>query len=184
MIKKITKSLLFTLILFIGVLTITGCKKDPTANFKNPKTIEYTTSKGTIKLTYDDDGSYTVDKNDPYVILKNKEKNFRIDIDYSNSTVKQQETTKENFKKDKDYKIIDDLEYNGYKGYVMIQKEYTTANLYLVLDEENDIVSNIKVSPVMTSEAIKELDKGTKPEDVLFNQSTVQEILNTVQYEK
>ena len=184
LLKKSCKILLVALVLFAGLFIITGCKKDPTAEFKNPKTIEYKTEKGTIKLTYDDDGNYEVENNNPYVILKNKDNNFRIDIDYSNNTVKQQNISKENFKKDKNYTIVDDLEFNGYKGYAMIQNEYTTANIYLILDEENDIISNIKISPVMTSEATKELDNGTKPKDVLFNQEKVQQILKTVQYEK
>ena len=182
--RKGYKKLLVALVLFVGLFVITGCKKDPTAGFKNPKTIEYKTDKGTIKLSYDDDGNYDVEKNDPYVILRYRNKNFRIDIDYSNNTVKQQNTTKENFKKDKNYTIIDNLDFNGYKGYAMVQNEYTTTNVYLVLDEENDIISNIKVSPIMTSVATKELDKGTKPADVLFNQEIVQQILKTVQYEK
>ena len=184
--KKIFKTLLITLILFIGVVIISGCDKkdDPTKNFKNPKTIEYKTEKGTIKLTYDDDGTYEVDKNDPYVILKNKDDNFRIDIDYSNNTVKQQESSKENFKKDKNYTIIDGLDFNGYKGYAMVQNQYTTTNVYLVLDEEEDIISNIKVSPVMTSIVTEKLDKGTKPEKVLYYNEKVQQILKTVEYEK
>lgn len=182
--SKKFKALIFILVLFVGVITITGCKKDPTAGFKNPKTIQYKTSKGTLKLTYDDDGTYNVEKNDPYVILRNRDNNFRIDMDYDNSTVKEQQTTKENFKKNKDYIIIDDLELNGYKGFAMIQKEYTTTNIYLVLDEKNDIISNIKVSPVITSDATDKLKKGTKPEDVVFNQEKVQQILKTVQYEK
>ena len=181
--KKYMK-LLLVVVLAVALVAVTGCDKDPAASFKNPKTIKYTTDKGTISLTYDDDGSFEVDENDPYVVLKNKGKNFRIDMDFSNSTVKEQETTRDNFKKDKDYLIIENLEYRGYKGYAMVQKEYTTTNLYLVLDEANDIVSNIKVSPVMTSTATDELEKGKKPEDVLFNQETVQQILKTVKYEK
>lgn len=178
--------LLLVFILSISLLIVTGCEKknDPTAGFKNPKTIQYKTEKGTLTLTYDDDGTYEVEKNNPYVILKNKEANFRIDMDYSNNTVKQQQTSKENFKKDKKYTIIDNLEFNGYKGYAMIQNEYTTTNVYLTLDEESEVISNIKVSPVMTSEATKKLDKGTKPEDVLFNQKKVQQILKTVTYKK
>ena len=184
--KKYIK-LLIVFVLLISLVAVTGCgnkKDDPTADFKNPKTISYKTDKGTIKLTYDDDGTYEVEKNDPYVILRNRDNNFRIDIDYSSNTVKQQNTSKENFKKDKNYTIIDDLEFNGYKGYAMVQNEYTTTNVYLILDEENDVVSNIKVSPIMTSDATKELDKGTKPEKVLFKQEKVQQILKTVQYEK
>ena len=58
--KNYKKTLLF-LILFIGLTTITGCiKRNPTAKFKNPKTIEYKTDKGSIKLSYDDDGNPTL----------------------------------------------------------------------------------------------------------------------------
>ena len=183
--KRSLKNLMLLFVFFVGVVALTGCNNDdPTKNFKNPKTIEYKTEKGTIQLTYDDDGTYEVDKNDPYVVLKNKEGNFRIDMDFSNNTVEQQESSKENFKKDKNYTITDNLEFRGYKGYAMTQNEYTTTNVYLILDEANDIVSNIKVSPVMTSLATDELDKGTKPVDVLFNQEKVQQILKTVKYVK
>ena len=176
--------LLLVLVMVATVFVAAGCSNDPAAKFKNPKTIEYKTEKGTIQLTYDDDGTYEVDKNDPYVVLKNKDANFRIDMDFSNNTVKEQETSKANFKKDKNYTITDNLKFNGYSGYAMTQNQYTTTNIYLVLDEKNDIVSNIKVSPVMTSTATEELDKGTKPVDVLFNQEKVQQILKTVKYVK
>lgn len=177
--KKYIK-ILSILVLFAAIFVVTGCNNnDPTKDFKNPKTIEYKTDKGTMKLTYDDDGTYEVVKNDPYVTLKNKDANFRIDMDYSSNTVKQQETAKENFKKDKNYTIIDNLKYRDYEGYAMIQNEYGTANVYLTLDKDNDIISNIKVSAVITK------DFGSKkPEDVYFNQEKVQQILKTVQYEK
>ena len=182
--KNYKKTLLF-LILFIGLTTITGCiKRNPTAKFKNPKTIEYKTDKGSIKLSYDDDGTYEVYKNIPYIVLKNKDSNFRIDIDYSNNTIKQQEESKKLFKKNSKYLIIDNIKFNGYKGYAMVQKQYTTTNIYLVLDKKNNIISNIKVSPVITSNAIKELNKKTKPEDVLYKQEKVQQILKTIQYKK
>ena len=117
--KKGLKRLVLLFVLLVGVLALTGCEEDPTKGFKNPKTIEYKTEKGTIQLTYDDDGTYEVETNDPYVVLKNKENNFRIDMDYSNNTVEQQNTSKENFKKDKNYTITDNLEYRHYKGYAM-----------------------------------------------------------------
>ncbi len=185
--RQCLKTLLVALILLFGVGSLTGCNKknDPTAGFKNPKIIEYKTEKGTIQLTYDDDGSYEVTENDPYVILKNADNNFRIDIDYSNNTVKQQETAKENFAKDtKNYTVIKNVELNGYEGYTMVSKNYTTANVYLYLDKDNDIISNIKVSPVKTSDAEKELNNGKKAEDVLYNQEKVMQILKTVKYVK
>ena len=179
------KTLLLILVLFVGLITVTGCDKlkNPAAGFKNPRSITYKSEKGTLKLTYDDDGTYEVIKNDPHETLKNKNANFRIDMEFSNNTLKQQETAKANFKKDKRYTIID-VEFNGYKGYAMVQNEFTTTNIYLTLDEKSEVISNIKVSPVMTNDAVKKLDSGTKPEDVLFNQEKVQKILKTVQYEK
>lgn len=175
--------LLFVLVIAISLVAVTGCNAKVTvkggiADFKNPKSIKYKTDKGTMKLTYDDDGTYEVVENDPYVTLKNKDGNFRIDMDYSSNTIKQQEQSKNNFKKDKNYTIIDDLEYNGYKGYAMIQNEYGTANIYLTLDEKNEVISNIKVSAVTTEEI-----KG-KPEDAYFNNKKVQKTLKTLEYKK
>ena len=66
----------------------------------------------------------------------------------------------------------------------MVSKNYTTANVYLYLDKDNDIISNIKVSPVKTSDAEKELNNGKKAEDVLYNQEKVMQILKTVKYVK
>ena len=180
--KKGLKTLLVCALVFT-VFVSTGCEKDPAASFKNPKTIEYKTEKGTTKLTYDDDGTYEEVKSGNYITLKNKDGNFRIDIDYAKSTVEEQEKTKENFSKSTNHTIID-VELNKYKGYVMIDKKYTTAIAYLYLDKENDVVSYIKVSPIMTSNALKELENGTKAEDVLYNQEKVQQILKTVKFEK
>jgi len=177
--------LLAVLLLFVGLFVITGCKNDdPTKNFKNPKSISYTTTKGTIKLTYDDDGTYEVVKNDPYVTLKNKDENFRVDIDYNNNTIEQIKKTKEAWKKDKRYTIIDNVKYGIYEGFVQIDNTYATAILYLYLDEESDVLSYIKVSPVMSSPAEEEIKNGKKPEDVFYNNEKVQQILKTVQYDK
>lgn len=183
--KKGFKSIF--LVIFAVLLLMTGCNKndDPNANFKNPKKIEYKTKKGTIQLTYDDDGTYEVTKNDPYVTLRNRDSKFRIDMDYEDSTVEQQEKTIENFGKDtENYTIIKNVNFNGYKGNVMISKKYATANVYLYLDENSDIISNIKVSAIMTSDVTDALDKGKKAEDILYNQEKVQQILKTVKYIK
>ena len=184
--KRGLKTLLVAFVLLVGIISLTGCNKknDPTAGFKNPKTIEYKTDKGTIQLTYDDDGGYEVTENDPYVILKNEDDNFRIDIDYSNNTVKQQETSKTNFAKDTTNYTIKDVEFNNYKGYTMVSKKYATSNIYLYLDKNNDIISNIKVSSLKTSDTEKELNNGKKAEDVLYNLKKVQQILKTLKYVK
>lgn len=184
---KKSLSLLLVLFLAITVFAVTGCtkKNDPTASFKNPKTIKYKTDKGTIELTYDDDGTYEVVKNDPYVTLKNSDGNFRIDMDYSNNTVEGQKKTMDNFAKDtENYKVFKNVSFNGYDGNVMVSKKWATTNVYLNLDKENDIVSNIKVSPVMSSKATEKLESGKKAEDVLYKQAKVQQILKTVKYTK
>ena len=181
--KKNLKALI-ALVLVFTVFVCTGCEKDPASSFKNPKTIEYKTEKGTTKLTYDDDGTYEEEKSGNYVILRNRDNNFRIDIDYAKNTVKQQESAKENFAKNSNYTIIDNVEFNKYKGYIMIDNRYTTAIAYLYLDKENDVVSYIKVSPIKSTDAMKEVENGKKAEEVLYNQEKVQQILKTVKYEK
>ena len=141
------RKLLLLLVLFVGIIFMTGCSKknDPTAGFKNLKSIEYKTDKGKITLWYDDDGTYEVVKNDPYVTLKNADGNFRVDIDYSKNTTKSQEISKTNFAKDKNYTIIDNVKFRDYDGYIMIDNRYATAIAYLYLDKENDII-NVKIN--------------------------------------
>lgn len=183
--KKSLKTLL--LVVLVGtILTATGCNKkdETTANFKNPKTIQYKTEKGTIKLTYDDGGNYEVIKNSPYVILKNSSNNFRIDTDFSKNTVKEQEKSKETFSKIKNYKILDNIKFGEYEGYIQIDNKFATAIVYLYLDKEKDVISYIKINPVNTNDAIKEIDSGKKAEDVLYKQEKVQQILKTIKYEK
>lgn len=183
--KKYIK-VLSILVLFATIFVVTGCEKkdDPTKDFKNPKTIEYKTDKGTLKLTYDDNGEYEVTNNDPYVTLRNTKEGYRIDMDYSNNTVEQQNKSKGYFEKDSKYTIVDNVKFRDYEGYTQIENTYGTANVYLTLDKDNDVVSNIKVSGIRSSEVADKISEGTKPEDALYNLESVQQILKTVQYEK
>ena len=179
--KKI--NLLLVAILFVGLFAFTGCKEDPTKDFKNPKTITVE-KKGTTKITYDDDGTYEEDTSYDAKVLKNKEKDFRLYFEYADLTTKDAKTRMENFSKDKNYKVIKDVEFNGYKGFVLIQKEYGTTQVYLYLDEANDVVFTIQISPMNSSDYENGLKDGTNPEDALYKKDKVQEILKTITYEK
>ena len=172
------------LILLVSVLIIAGCEKNPTASFKNPKEIEYNTDKGSIILTYDDNGNYEEETSGYYKILKNRKENFRIDMDYAKSTVKQQKTAMKNFDKLDRYTVIKDVKFGKYSGDVLIDDKYTTAILYLYFDKKNNIISYIKISPLRTNDAMKEIEKGSKAENVLYNKEEVQKILKTIKYVK
>lgn len=170
----------YIFILVLYLLLVTGC--DNKSNFKNPKVIEYKSDKGSIQLTYDNDGKYREETSGDYKILLNKDNNFRIDMYFMNNTTKkQQEESKKSFSKSSKYTIID-VNIGGYDGYALIDNKYTTAIVYLYLDK--DVISYIKISPIKTIEAIKELEKGKKSEDVLYNQKKIQSILKTIKYTK
>lgn len=173
------KKYLYIFILVFSLLLVTGCGKN---NFKNPKEIKYTSDKGSIQLTYDDNGKYVEEASGEYKILKNKDNNFRIDFYFvNNTTIKEQKKVKENFSKSKKYTVID-VNIGGYDGYTLIDNKYATAIVYLYFDE--DVVSYIKISPIKTIDVIKELEKGKKSEDVLYNKENIQSILKTIKYTK
>ena len=180
--KKI--NLLLVAILFVGVFALTGCKKDPTKDFKNPKTITVETKKGTTKITYDDDGTYEEDESYDAKVLKNKDNDFRLYFEYADLTTKDAKTRLENFSKDKNYKIIKDVEFNGYKGFALTQKTYGSTQVYLYLDEAKDVVFVIQISPMNSSDYEKGIKEGTNPEDALYKKEKVQQILKTITYEK
>ena len=177
-------SVLFIAILLVGVLTITGCKKDPTKDFKHPKTITVETKKGKTEITYDDNGNYEEDESMGAKILKNQKDDFRLYFEYADLTTKDAKTRLENFSKDKNYKIIKEVEFNGYKGFALIQKTYGTTQVYLYLDEANDVVFVVQVSPMNSSDYENGIKEGTNPADALYNKTKVQQILKTITYTK
>lgn len=177
-------NILLVAIFLVGILSLTGCKNDPTKDFKNPKTISLKTSKGTTNISYDDDGSYEEAESTDSKILKNSDNNFRITFEYKDLTVKDAKTRESNFKKDKNYKVISDVEFNGYKGFVLVDKRYASSQVYLYLDEEKNVVLSAQVSPMKTTETEEELKKASNPEDVLYNKKQVQQILKTITYTK
>ncbi len=177
--KKNIKIILAVFVLLVGLFAVTGCEKDPTKGFKNPKTITLKGKKGTLEVTYDDDGSYEESdySSGDGKILKNADKNFRFGIEFLNKTVKELEQTKGYLKKDSKREVLD-VEYRKYKGFVAIDQDWGTADVYLYLDEENDVTVNLRVSP-NRSERVK---NAKEAKDLIFGQETVQEILRTVKY--
>ena len=174
----------FTLVLVIALaFIITGCNNDnPASSFKNPKDLSITKDKTKVSITYDDDGTYRVNKvNKSDKVLISSEKGFRIELMYGTQNVKQQKKYKKYADNDKNYTVIDNVKFGRYEGYVSIHKEYATADLFLYLDK--DVVTNIRISTTKSSDVEKAL-KTKSAEDVLYNKSEVQQILKTIKYEK
>ena len=181
--KKNIKVILIILLIPLLIFT-TGCNKDNQKN-KNHQVVEYKTDKGIIQLTYKDNGDYSLINSKTYVSIKNNKKNIRIDIDLSKNTIKQQENAKKTLDIAYDnYQIIDNIKFNNYKGYATISNKNIIAHVYLYLDEKEDVVSNIIISPIKKSITEKEIESGKKIEDILYNNEEVQEILNTIKYIK
>ncbi len=176
------RKILKIFVLFIGLVLITGCNKNNEKNnFKNPKTIFYEDIQGKIQLTYEDDGTFTYSKSEN--TLKNEKENFRISLSFGTNTIEDQEKIKEKTSKDA-YDIIDKVKFNGYEGYVAIDKKYATATVILYIDKKEDTVILIKVSPMQSLKAQEKINKGKKPKEVIYQLDNVQKILNTVKYEK
>ena len=174
----------FTLaLLVVFVFIITGCNSDdPTSNFKNPKDLSITKNKTEVSITYDDDGTYRVNKvNKSDKVLISSKKEFRIELMYGTQNVKQQKKYKKYAANDKNYNVIDNVEYGKYKGYVSISRKYATADLFLYLDKNT--VTNIRISTTKSSKVEKAL-KTKEAQDVLYNRQEIQDILNTIKYKK
>ena len=171
------------LVLSIGVLFVTGCEEDPTKDFKNPKVITVSSDKGSVEVTYDDDGGYEIDESGDEKILKNKDNNFRFSFEFVSDSIKDLKTRRDNFSKDSKYEVISDVEFRGNKGYVIIDKTYATAQVYLFLDESNDVAFLAKISDMSTSKTEEDIkSKGAK--DAIYNTEKVQQILKTIKYIK
>ena len=179
--KKI--NLFLVAVLVLGVFALTGCKEDPTKNFKNPKEITIKSSKkGETIVTYDDDGNYEVETYGDEKLLKNSEADFRITFRYATDTLKQVKDKETNFKKDKNWKVVSDLEYNGYKAFALISKTNASAEVYVFLDEDNEAVLRVNVSHMKSHDYDKEIKKD--PAKLLFDKEKVQQTLKTVKYSK
>ena len=176
--KKILKTLF---ILTIIIVISAGCeKKDPLLkNFKNPKTIEFESDKGKIEISYDDDGNYeeqdyTSEK--PGKILKNKEENFRIALEFYEQSSKELDKTKNLLEQANSRKIFD-VEFRGIKGFASISKQDGTTDIFLYAYHKNDIIINIRISSLEKREITE-----NNVEDILYNNEKVQQILKTIKY--
>lgn len=172
------KRLLLVLVLLVGIFSLTGCKEKE-IKFKNAKTFSVNGEKGIISVQYDDDGTYELI--DDGKVLKNTEGNFRYSFEFGKNKIEQQEKIKEAMKKRESY-YIEDVEYGGYKGYIVVDKNYASTQVILYADTGNDTILLLKISPVQSLEANKKIKEGVEPKDVLFNQEKVQKSLKTIKY--
>ena len=175
-------TIIITLLL---VFIITGCGKDKiVSKFKHPKTITISNNKSKVSLTYDDNGKYDADKvSKKEIILTNTSKNFRIDFMYGNQSIEKQKKSMRYAKADGRLLVLNNIIFNKYSGYVSINRKYGTSDIYLYMNKDTDTVVNIRISTTNTTKILKEL-KTSDPEEVLFEQDYIQDILETVEYKK
>ena len=192
--KKSATKIIFAIVLVVGIFTLTGCgkkkaetKKEETkasSKFKNPKAIKLESDKGTVEVTYEDDGSIEESSAGSDQILKNADQNFRIFFEYGKKDVESQEKQKENYKKSESYDVIEDVKFGGYEGFAAVDKKYGTTQVFLYLDKENNVILVAKVSPVQSAKAAEAVESAKSAADVLYNLDDVQEILETITYKK
>lgn len=170
------------IIILLLVFTLTGCSNVFSGKFKNPTTVTISKNNTKISLTYDDNGKYDEDEiSNSEVVITNSDKKFRIDFMYGSGSVKRQKKLIKYAKANNKLIVIDNIKFNGYKGYVTINKKYGTANIYLYMDDS--IVSNIRISTTDTTEILEELNKRS-PKDVLYKDDEIQSILKTIKFKK
>ncbi len=174
------KTLLLILTLFVGLVAITGCRMNPTSGLKNPKDITLSGKHGKTIISYSDDGTYDFDKETK--VLRNEKAGFRMTFYYSTNTSKQQEQVHKAMKNTKNYTVIDNVEYNGYKGYASIDEKYGTAQVFLYVDKKKDVIYIVQISPLHSLETQKKIKSGTSPKKVLYGLDKVQQSLKTVRY--
>lgn len=174
------KNIIVLLTLFM--IIITGCTKEKNElNFKNPKTLSFKDTQGQITLTYEDDGTFEYIESEN--VLKNEKENFRYALSFGTNTIEQQEKIKEKMNKDS-YEIIDKVKFNGYEGYVAIDKKYATATVILYVDKKEDVTALIKISPVQSIKSEEKIKNGKDPKEVIYNLDKVQKTLKSIKYEK
>ncbi len=176
--------LLRIIIVIIAIFSLVGCKKNISNSFKNPKDIKMKDDIGTIKVTYDNDGTFTEQKDGNFKTLDNRQSNFRISFKFADKRVSDIKKLKQNYKQATIYDVIDNIEHNGYKGFVVINKNNLTAQVYLYIKKNKSITLIVKITPISTKDAIESLKDKNKPQDVLYKKKKVQDILNTIKYTK
>ena len=164
------------------VFTVVGCSNsNPVEKYKKPRTVTIKNNKHKVTLTYDNDGAYAENKiGNGEVVLINSDKKFRLDFMYGNQDIGEQKKSMKYSRDDDRLVLIDHVKFNGYKGYVTINKKYGTVDVYLYVHNK---VVNINISTTDTTGILEELKKE-KPEKVLYKKEDVQNILKTIKYEK
>ena len=176
--------LLRIIVVIIIVFSLVGCKKNPASSFKNPKSIKLNTDTGSIKVTYDNDKTFTEQTINEKKILRNDSSNFYMIISFADKKTSDVERLKQNYKRAKIYEVIDNIEYNGYKGFAIVDKKYTTTQVYLYINKNKNIIGKIKISPININKAMAKLKKTDSAKKVTYEQKEVQDILNTIRYSK
>jgi len=179
--KKIAKSILI-IVLFVGVFLVTGCGKKETPKFDNPKTVTIEGEKGKVEVTYEDNGTFEFNDGEEK-ILKNTEGNYAFTFSFSPNTIAKQEKLKERNAKADGF-TVEDVTYNGYKGYAVINETQAITQVVLYTDVLNEVIFIAKAKPINNTNARNTIKNGANPKDVIYNREEVQNMLNSIKYVK
>ena len=188
--KNNAKKILLSLVLLVGIFTLVGCgskkadgKKESSAKsaFKNPKeVVALKGDKGTVKATYENDGTFEESSSGDSIILKNADGNFRFFFEFTKKSPSELEKMTENFKKSESWEVIDNVKFNGNKALVFTDVKYASTQVYIYLNNDNSKIVVVKISPVQSNKAAEEITNGKKAVDVIYNNEKVQKILNSI----
>ena len=164
--KKLIIPLLF-------IILLVGCNKKE----NSIKTLLLETEKGTIELKYD---SNNFEESD-YISLKKgkilENEKYRIALEFSDDTKEEVEKTKATYEKVKT-RTVKEIEYNKIKGFASIDINTATTEIYLFAGKKQDKIIILRI----TTNNVE--NNSSNPEDIIFNQKEIQDILNSIKYKR
>lgn len=164
------------LLLMFSILFITGCKNVKPVDENNKLVIKDKDSGYTIKFSYPKSDNYTTKEElgGKFVesIIKNEEKNIKMDVYFFESTYNSFSSTKISRKNDDTFK---EYNWNNYEGYIYNADKYSlNFNILLKKDNESNCIALFgEVSPINYKDA-----------DIveIFNSKDIQDLFNTIEF--
>ena len=163
------------IISLIVLLSLTGC-----VNKKDYKMIEIRSNNMITTVKYDKN-KFEATKYNNGMLLKNYKNNFRMSFEYLNITDKKTQK-KESFKRSKNFKIVDNIKINKFKGYAVIDKLYGNVQLFLTKKKTNKVLY-INITPIKIDDTKKYI-KHKNNYKVLYNNQEVNNVLKSIRVRK
>lgn len=175
------KKIMYTLAVLVLVVTITGCgsKKEKKSN-NETMTIEDKNNGFKTTFTYPKDKKFEIEdakEEGKYkeVIIKNTDKNIKMDLYYFEIYDSSFESAKESRSNSDNYK---EYTWNGYKGYIYNGNKYSLL-FNILLKGESDGKMGVGLFG-----SVDYLDYNSANVLESFNSSDIQDLLNTIKFEK